>query len=77
MENAEHRLKAAISQAESDIARNTGKLLPPSEARSIRARMGSFLQELDLSAITLCGRHGDFWPGNVFVENGAITDSQQ
>jgi glycosyltransferase involved in cell wall biosynthesis len=53
--------------ADLDACRRKG-LLPGASARRVEARLERLRRGIDVAGLELVGRHGDFWPGNIYVE---------
>ncbi|HET8647617.1 MAG TPA: glycosyltransferase, partial [Vicinamibacteria bacterium] len=46
--------------------------LPRAVGRRALEGLGAAVERLDGAALPTCGRHGDFWPGNVFVDEERV-----
>lgn len=68
---ATRALEALLERAAADLAevRHRG-LLPAELAREVEARIERLARQVDTAE--LAGHHGDFWPGNLFLDDGAV-----
>jgi aminoglycoside phosphotransferase (APT) family kinase protein len=66
-------LDALLHEAAKDLERSTGSLLTESQARLVRRRLRAGEDRTSLDLSSLCLHHGDFWPGNVFIDDDETT----
>ncbi|MFQ5789064.1 MAG: glycosyltransferase [Acidobacteriota bacterium] len=65
-------LDALLERAGNDLDRCESRILGPGHARHIRERLTALREQIHPSSLALCGHHGDFWPGNIYVHEEAV-----
>lgn len=69
---ASEALAALVRQAREDLRSLAGWELTAEEAQTLQRRLEGLAREAEPRARRLVGRHGDFWPGNVYVADGLV-----
>jgi aminoglycoside phosphotransferase (APT) family kinase protein len=62
-----------LQRAETDLDRATANGLIGAQAMLIRRRLWAGVNRTSLDVSGLCLHHGDFWPGNVFIDGEEVT----
>jgi hypothetical protein len=62
-----------IEQARTDLKTAEAWALHARDAQIISKRIETLRERIDLSSLVVCGHHGDFWPGNIYVDKNRIT----
>ena len=65
-------LDALIDKAGKDLAAVEGGILNSRDARTIGKKLAALSRKIVPSSLTVCGHHGDFWPGNIYFDDGSV-----
>jgi glycosyltransferase involved in cell wall biosynthesis len=66
-------LDAMIDQARKDLKAVEKKVIHPWDVQSIEKRIKTLIHKATPLSPVVCGHHGDFWPGNIFVDSDRVT----
>lgn len=61
-----------LARARVDLAACAGVTFSSTEAAAVHARLRSSAEQAERAGERLVGRHGDFWPGNIFIGEDAV-----